>query len=179
MPQNRSSAEILAEMNDRSREVFRRVVEGYLGTGAPIGSRTLTRDLSEKVSAATVRNVMQDLEFLGLLGSPHVSAGRVPTPLGLRLFVDSLLEVAPLDQGDRAKLDQTLGQNDRDVGALLEAVGGALSGVTQARHWFWHPSMKRRSSISTLSACPPNARWSFWFLSTGMSKTGCSRRRAA
>ena len=131
MPQNRSSAEILAEMNDRSREVFRRVVEGYLGTGAPIGSRTLTRDLSEKVSAATVRNVMQDLEFLGLLGSPHVSAGRVPTPLGLRLFVDSLLEVAPLDQGDRAKLDQTLGHNDRDVGALLEAVGGALSGVTQ------------------------------------------------
>jgi heat-inducible transcriptional repressor len=73
---------ILEELNDRSREVFRRVVEGYLETGAPVGSRTLTRSLSEKVSAATVRNVMQDLSSSGLLGSPHTSAGRVPTQLG-------------------------------------------------------------------------------------------------
>ena len=62
-------------MNDRSREVFRLIVESYLDSGEPVGSRTLTRTLSEKVSAATVRNVMQDLEFLGLLDSPHVSAG--------------------------------------------------------------------------------------------------------
>jgi heat-inducible transcriptional repressor len=80
-------------MNDRTREVFRRVVEGYLDLGEPVGSRTLTRTLSEKVSAATVRNVMQDLEYLGLLDSPHVSAGRIPTQAGLRMFVDSLLEV--------------------------------------------------------------------------------------
>ena len=80
---------IIGEMNDRSREVFRRVVEGYLQDGIPVGSRTLTRDFSEKVSAATIRNVMQDLEFLGLLDSPHVSAGRVPTQLGLRMFVDA------------------------------------------------------------------------------------------
>ncbi|MGP9788758.1 heat-inducible transcriptional repressor HrcA [Roseinatronobacter sp. NSM] len=131
MPETRNAAELLSEMNDRSREVFRRVVESYLGTGAPVGSRSLTRDMSEKVSAATVRNVMQDLEYLGLLGSPHVSAGRVPTNLGLRLFVDSLLEVAPLDNADRAKLDSTMGSNERDVGSLLDAVGGALSGVTQ------------------------------------------------
>ena len=64
----------IEEMNDRSREVFRRVVEGYLENGSPVGSRTLTREFSEQVSAATVRNVMQDLEYLGLLGSPHVSA---------------------------------------------------------------------------------------------------------
>ena len=126
-----NAQELLNEMNDRSREVFRRVVEGYLNSGHPVGSRSLTRDMSEKVSAATVRNVMQDLEFLGLLGSPHVSAGRVPTNLGLRLFVDSLLEVAPLDASDREKLDMTLGSNDRDVSALLEQVGGALSGITQ------------------------------------------------
>ena len=126
-----NAQELLNEMNDRSREVFRRVVEGYLHSGQPVGSRSLTRDMSEKVSAATVRNVMQDLEFLGLLGSPHVSAGRVPTNLGLRLFVDSLLEVAPLDASDREKLDMTLGSNDRDVSALLEQVGGALSGITQ------------------------------------------------
>jgi heat-inducible transcriptional repressor len=126
-----NAQELLSEMNDRSREVFRRVVEGYLHSGQPVGSRSLTRDMSEKVSAATVRNVMQDLEYLGLLGSPHVSAGRVPTNLGLRLFVDSLLEVAPLDARDREKLDSTLGGNDRDLSTLLEQVGGALSGITQ------------------------------------------------
>ncbi len=130
MSKPRSSAEILSEMNARSREVFRRVVEGYLGSGAPVGSRTLTREMNEKISAATVRNVMQDLEFLGLLDAPHISAGRVPTNLGLRLFVDSLMEVAKIDEADRTKLDQTLGSNERDVGAMLEAVGGALSGLT-------------------------------------------------
>ena len=120
----------LDELNDRSREVFRRVVEGYLETGAPVGSRTLTRSLSEHVSAATIRNVMQDLEYFGLLDSPHVSAGRVPTELGLRLFVDGLLEIGDLDHDDRAKIDETLGSNSSDVSSLLDRVGSALSGVT-------------------------------------------------
>jgi heat-inducible transcriptional repressor len=120
----------LDAMNDRSREVFRRVVEGYLENGAPVGSRTLTRDFSEKVSAATIRNVMQDLEFLGLLGSPHVSAGRIPTQLGLRMFVDGLLEVGDLDGEDRQKIDRTLTTNDQDVTSILDQVGTALSGVT-------------------------------------------------
>jgi heat-inducible transcriptional repressor len=124
-------SKILSEMNDRSREVFRRVVEGYLDTGDPVGSRTLTRTMSERVSAATIRNVMQDLEFLGLLGSPHVSAGRVPTQRGLRMFVDGLLEVSDLAEADREKLDATLGANERDVGTLLDRVGNALSGLTQ------------------------------------------------
>jgi heat-inducible transcriptional repressor len=125
-----TKAEILSEMNDRSREVFRRVVEGYLDTGDPVGSRTLTRDFSEKVSAATIRNVMQDLEYLGLLDSPHVSAGRIPTQLGLRMFVDGLLEVRDLDAQDREKLNATLGSNEQDVGSMLDRVGSALSGVT-------------------------------------------------
>jgi heat-inducible transcriptional repressor len=120
----------IEEMNERSREVFRRVVEGYLETGSPVGSRTLTRTLSEQVSAATIRNVMQDLEYLGLLDSPHVSAGRVPTELGLRMFVDGLLEVGDLDSEDRARIDETLGSNTSDVTALLDRVGSALSGVT-------------------------------------------------
>ena len=122
---------ILKDMNDRSRDVFRAVVESYLDSGDPVGSRTLTRSLSEKVSAATVRNVMQDLEFLGLLGSPHVSAGRVPTQLGLRMFVDGLLEVGDLSANDREKIDATLGRNSGDVGGMLDRVGSALSGVTQ------------------------------------------------
>jgi heat-inducible transcriptional repressor len=125
------SSKVLAEMNDRSREVFRRVVEGYLETGDPVGSRTLTRTLSEKVSAATIRNVMQDLEFLGLLDSPHVSAGRVPTQQGLRMFVDGLLEVGDLDQGDRKKIDATMGDADGDVSNMLDRVSITLSGVTQ------------------------------------------------
>ena len=121
---------LLEEMNDRSREVFRRIVEGYLTSGEPVGSRTLTRTMSEKVSAATIRNVMQDLEFLGLLDSPHVSAGRVPTELGLRMFVDGILEVGDLEDDDRAALEATMGPNESDVPALLDRVGAALSGLT-------------------------------------------------
>lgn len=120
----------LDEMNARSREVFRRVVESYLETGAPVGSRTLTRDMSEKVSAATVRNVMQDLEYMGLLGSPHISAGRVPTQAGLRMFVDGLMEVSDLSGDDRQKLDATL-SGEGDVASALDRVSSALSGVTR------------------------------------------------
>ena len=125
------SAHILEEMNDRSREVFRRVVEGYLDSGGPVGSRTLTRSLSEKVSAATIRNVMQDLEFLGLIEAPHVSAGRIPTQQGLRMFVDGLLEVGNLGDDDREKIDATVDNPERNVSGLLDRVGSALSGVTQ------------------------------------------------
>ncbi len=123
-------SKLLAEMNDRSREVFRRVVESYLESGDPVGSRTLTRKLDEKVSAATIRNVMQDLEYLGLLGSPHVSAGRIPTQRGLRMFVDGLLEVGNLDSEDREKIDATLGSSERDVVTMLDRIGSALSGLT-------------------------------------------------
>ncbi|OWU85989.1 heat-inducible transcription repressor [Oceanicola sp. 22II-s10i] len=122
---------ILDELNDRSREVFRRVVEGYLDNGEPVGSRTLTRLMSEKVSAATIRNVMQDLEFLGLLDSPHVSAGRVPTQRGLRMFVDGLLEVRDLENNDRAMIDATVGDNGADVATMLDRIGSALSGATR------------------------------------------------
>ncbi|MCE8513118.1 heat-inducible transcriptional repressor HrcA [Ruegeria pomeroyi] len=122
---------ILDDLNDRSREVFRLIVESYLDSGEPVGSRTLTRTLSEKVSAATVRNVMQDLEYLGLLDSPHVSAGRIPTQMGLRMFVDGLLEVADLSLDDRAKLDATLGANASDVGGTLDRISATLSRVTQ------------------------------------------------
>ncbi len=124
------NAQILAEMNERSREVFRRVVEGYLGTGDPVGSRTLTRSMTDKVSAATIRNVMQDLEFLGLLQAPHISAGRIPTQTGLRLFVDGLLE-AQLGDDDRQQIEATVGSSEDDVSAMMDRVGSALSGITQ------------------------------------------------
>ena len=121
---------LMDEMNARSREVFRRLVEGYLETGEPVGSRTLTRTMTEKVSAATIRNVMADLEHMGLLDSPHVSAGRIPTETGLRMFVDGVLEVSELDGTDRQKIDETLGGTEPDVGQMLDRVGSALSGIT-------------------------------------------------
>jgi len=121
---------LLEEMNKRSREVFRRLVEAYLDTGEPVGSRTLTRAMTEKVSAATVRNVMQDLEMMGLLDAPHVSSGRVPTEIGLRMFVDGFLEVSDLTEGDREMIDATVSSNSADVGSLMDRVGAALSGIT-------------------------------------------------
>lgn len=140
-----SAQPILSDMNDRTREVFRRVVEGYLTSGEPVGSRTLTRTLSEKVSAATVRNVMQDLEYLGLLDSPHISAGRIPTQQGLRMFVDSLLEVGQVAPEDQEKIDATTGANDQDVATLLDEVGAALSVITRGASVVLAP--KREAAI--------------------------------
>lgn len=120
----------IAAMNDRSREVFRRLVETYLETGEPVGSRTLSRALTEGVSAATVRNVMQDLEHLGLLGAPHTSAGRVPTQAGLRLFVDGILEVGDVSGSERAEIERSLGGPERDLGAMLDRAGDLLSDLT-------------------------------------------------
>lgn len=120
---------LLAELNDRSREVFRRVVETYLETGEPVGSRTLTRGMA--VSAATIRNVMQDLEYLGLLESPHVSAGRFPTQQGLRLFVDGLMEAGPIRPEDRAMIADMVGESGPDTGAMLDRVSTALSTLTR------------------------------------------------
>lgn len=126
------AAVLLDEMNDRSREVFRRLVEAYLEGGEPVGSRTLARGLSERISPATIRNVMQDLEYLGLLESPHVSAGRIPTQIGLRLFVDGLLEVADLDLVDRRRIESQIEHGaDGDIAATLDRAGRVLSALTQ------------------------------------------------
>lgn len=130
MTDQKNRAAIMSDMNDRSREVFRRVVEGYLASGDPVGSRTLTRTMSEKVSAATIRNVMQDLEYLGLLGSPHTSSGRIPTQIGLRMFVDGVLEVGEVTSEDRSLIDATMGDNQSGVSSLLDRVGQTLSGIT-------------------------------------------------
>lgn len=132
MPADTHSVPTLAELNDRSREVFRRLVETYLETGEPVGSRTLTRALTENVSAATVRNVMQDLEHLGLLDSPHVSAGRVPTQLGLRLFVDGILELGDVSGVERSEIERTISSDDPNLSGILDRAGAVLSGLTQS-----------------------------------------------
>src|SRR3954464_1372164 len=94
----------VAELNERSREIFRLIVESYLATGEPVGSRNLSRILPMTLSPASIRNVMSDLEHLGLIFAPHTSAGRLPTELGLRFFVDALMQVGDLGEDDRRSI---------------------------------------------------------------------------
>src|ERR1700747_3727230 len=95
----------LAQLNERSREIFRSIVESYLATGEPVGSRNLARIIPMTVSPASVRNVMQDLEQLGLIYAPHTSAGRLPTETGLRFFVDALMQIGDLTENDRRAIE--------------------------------------------------------------------------
>jgi heat-inducible transcriptional repressor len=120
---------VLSEIDARAREVFRQIVESYLETGEPVGSRTLSQDRRIAVSAATIRNIMADLTDLGLLHAPHISAGRLPTELGLRLFVDSLLQIGDLSEGERRALD--VAGEEEGAGSVLEQAAAKLSGLTQ------------------------------------------------
>ena len=106
-----------AQLNERSREIFRRIVESYLATGEPVGSRNLSRILPMTLSPASVRNVMSDLEQLGLVYAPHTSAGRLPTEFGLRFFVDALMQVGDLTERDRKAIEaQVAGSRSGEVG---------------------------------------------------------------
>jgi heat-inducible transcriptional repressor len=116
-------------MDERSRDVFRRIVEAYVDTGEPVGSRTLSRQLADPLSPATIRNVMADLQDLGLLYSPHISAGRLPTDLGLRLFVDGLLEVGRLSSDEREKIEVQCAAGGRSVTQVLEQASNLLAGL--------------------------------------------------
>ena len=122
---------MITELNDRSREVFRRIVEGYLESGEPIGSRTLSRRLGVALSPATIRNVMADLEEMGLLFAPHTSAGRLPTEAGMRLFVDGLLEIGNLTEDERRALDGRMAAAGGSTEGLLERATTALSGLSR------------------------------------------------
>ncbi len=93
-----------ADLNSRSSEIFRHIVEIYLETGEPVGSRNVSRHLPTALSPASVRNVMSDLEMLGLIQAPHTSAGRMPTDLGLRFFVDAMLEIGGLSNEEQAEI---------------------------------------------------------------------------
>jgi heat-inducible transcriptional repressor len=103
----------LADLDQRSRNIFRRLVDTYLETGEPVGSRTISRILPASLSSASVRNVMMDLEDSGLIYSPHTSAGRVPTEAGLRFFVDALMEVGAVTPDERARIDAEIAASNR------------------------------------------------------------------
>ncbi|HEX9448615.1 MAG TPA: heat-inducible transcriptional repressor HrcA [Dongiaceae bacterium] len=120
---------VLSELSERSREIFRLVVDAYVETGEPVGSRTLSRLLGASLSPATIRNVMSDLEEMGLLFSPHTSAGRLPTDFGLRLFVDGLMEIGGLTEAERAAIDGKCHAVGRSMPEVLEQVSTMLSGL--------------------------------------------------
>ncbi|MFY9696302.1 MAG: heat-inducible transcriptional repressor HrcA [Xanthobacteraceae bacterium] len=124
----------LAQLNERSREIFRRIVESYLATGEPVGSRNLSRILPMTLSPASVRNVMSDLEQLGLVYAPHTSAGRLPTEMGLRFFVDALMQIGDLGENDRKAIEaQVAGSGQsKSLEAVLTEASGLLSGLSRA-----------------------------------------------
>ena len=119
----------ILELSTRAREVFRVVVESYLGTGSPIGSRTISKLAGLNLSPASIRNVMQDLEELGLLAAPHTSAGRMPTETGLRLFVDGMMQTAEPSAEERAAIESRASSGG-PIEEALAATSAALSGLS-------------------------------------------------
>jgi len=124
----------LAQLNERSREIFRQIVESYLATGEPVGSRNLSRILPMTLSPASVRNVMSDLEQLGLVYAPHTSAGRLPTERGLRFFVDALMQIGDLTEQDRKAIEAQVAASGqpKSLEAVLTEASGLLSGLSRA-----------------------------------------------
>lgn len=117
-------------LNPRAEILLKALIERYISDGQPVGSRTLARDLGNELSPATIRNVMADLEELGLIQSPHTSAGRIPTALGYRVFVDTLLKVRPIDANELRRLEGEL-SSAPDPQQLMESVSSLLSQVTR------------------------------------------------
>ena len=121
---------LINEINARSQDILRHLVEAYLDTGGPVGSRTLSRILNSSLSPSTIRNVMADLEEAGLLYAPHASAGRLPTETGLRLFVDGLLEVGNIAPEERSAIDEKCAVAGRNFEEMLGEATSLLSGLS-------------------------------------------------
>jgi len=119
----------LTDLDDRARRIFRDIVESYLLSGQPVGSRTLSLTGGRSLSPATIRNTMADLSHMGLLSAPHVSAGRIPTHQGLRLFVDGLLEIGDLSQREQKSLEARLSAAGNEPDIMLERASSLLAGL--------------------------------------------------
>jgi heat-inducible transcriptional repressor len=127
---NLSTENLIGGLSERAREVFRQIVDAYVETGEPVGSRTVSRMLGLGLSPATIRNVMADLEDAGLLYAPHTSAGRMPTDLGLRLFVDGLLQLGDLSTDERESIEAQCNAAGRSLPEMLEQATEMLSGLS-------------------------------------------------
>lgn len=123
---------MIPELNERSQAVLRYIIDAYMETGDPVGSRIISKELALSLSAATIRNVMADLEDAGLLYSPHTSAGRMPTQEGLRLYVDGLMEVGNLSADEQNAIDAQCHSTGQSTKAIMEQATGVLSGLSSA-----------------------------------------------
>lgn len=130
-PDATNAMPVIAQLDARSREVFRLIVDAFVDTGEPVGSRTLSRRMTETLSPATIRNVMADLEDMGLLYAPHTSAGRLPTDAGVRLFVNGLLEVGALPEDERRAIAGRFDDAGRNVETALEEASAMLAGLSR------------------------------------------------
>lgn len=134
----------ISGLSERARDIFRAIVDSYLEHGEPVGSRTLSQRLSSPLSAASIRNVMADLEDMGLLSAPHLSAGRVPTEIGLRLFVDGLLQVGELGESERREIEARMAGTGRSMEDLLTGAITMLSGLSQCAGLVATPRLDRK-----------------------------------
>jgi heat-inducible transcriptional repressor len=136
----------IAGLDQRSRDIFRRLVDTYLETGEPVGSRTISRILPRNLSPASVRNVMMDLEDAGLIFSPHTSAGRMPTEQGLRFFVDAVMEVGAMTSDERARIDAQIAASNRPrrIEDMLGEATTLLSGLSHCAGVIVAPKMNAR-----------------------------------
>ena len=148
-------ASSIGEMSDRARDVFRLVVEAYLESGQPVGSRTISRTSSLNLSPASIRNVMQDLEETGLLAAPHTSAGRIPPESGLRRFVDAIMQVAEPRPEDRAAIESMIDRGGPIEEAIASATA-ALSGLSACAGIVLVP--KEEPALKQLAFVPLSAR---------------------
>ena len=128
MPDHSSA---ITKLNERSRAILREIVDSYLATGEPVGSRNLARVLPMALSPASIRNVMSDLEHAGLIYAPHTSAGRLPTQSGLRLFVDGLLEIGDLSADERRSIEAQIAvRRSKSIDQVLTEAGEMISGLS-------------------------------------------------
>ena len=141
----------VTELTERARAIFRLVVEGYLDSGIPVGSKTLATEGAINLSPASIRSVLSELEALGLLAAPHTSAGRMPTELGLRLFVDGMMQVAEPSAEERAAIERRLAQPG-PIEAALEATSAVLSEISGAAGMVMVPRREPRLAQMNLVA---------------------------
>lgn len=134
---------MITELNERSREIFRYIVSSYLDTGSPVGSRTISKTLDMNLSPASIRNVMADLEDIGLLQSPHTSAGRMPTASGLRLYIDGLMEVGSLSKEERKHIEAECGVKGVPMTEMVSNATNLLSNLSSCASLVVAPKVEK------------------------------------
>ena len=144
----------VTELTDRAREIFRLVVEGFISSGQPMGSKALAGEGRVNLSPASIRSVLAELEMLGLLAAPHTSAGRMPTETGLRLFVDGMMQVAEPTRQERAAIEKRLGEPG-PIEAALEQASAILSDISGAAGMVMVPTREPRLAQMSLVPLSP------------------------